>query len=185
MRRCWRRAAGCRFIWSPNVPQKRCPTPSLRRVWSRCAKSRPTGLRRRAGRLAAAGRGCRRNQRAGQRGHADPHRRRHGCRGRDPGRAQRRPLQRQVPARVGRQHLLDPGRRRARRPRRPRPRCAPPGCRCWPPRWTARRASTRPGSCSASRRRGCSGPNHTVCPPKSPTRPITACASRCPAARRA
>ncbi len=71
-----------------------------------------------AGRLTAAGCGSRRDQRAGQRGHGDPHRRCDGGGGCDPGRAQRRPLQRQVPARFRGQHLLDSGRRRARCSRR-------------------------------------------------------------------
>ena len=36
-----------------------------------------------------------------------------------------------------------------------------------------------------SRRRGCSGLNHTACRPRSPTRQTIGCASRCPAARKA
>ena len=62
-----------------------------------------------------------------QRGHADPHRRRDGRGRRGAGRAQRRPLQRQVPARIGRQHLLDPGGRRDPTPPPRSPRCATPG----------------------------------------------------------
>ena len=103
----------------------------------------------------------------GNAGTRHPHRRRHGRRGGDPRRAQRRPVQRQVPARLGRQHLLDSGRRRARHRRRAhraaRRRAAGAG------HHGGRRDAPRRGrgSCSAGRRRGCSGPNHTVCQPKS------------------
>ena len=100
-----------------------------------------------AGRVAAADCGRRRDQRAGQCGHADPHCRRDGRGGGDPGREQRRPIQRQMPACFRRQHLFDSRRRRTRCRRGTVPRCAAPGCRCWRPRWTASCVSTRPTSC--------------------------------------
>ena len=71
--------------------------------------------RRHCGWPTAGGRGGG-DLRTRQRGDADPHRRRDGRRRRGAGRAQRRPLQRQVPAGVGGQHLLDSGGVRAATP---------------------------------------------------------------------
>ena len=120
--------------------------------------------------------GCRRNLRTRQRRDADPAGGRNGRRRRRPGRARRRPLQREVPARLGGKHLLTP-RARGHRHRRGGRRAAASVCGCWPRHSTARCPSTTQ-SCPRQPR-GCSDRRPMGSRPRLRGRPTRECPSRC------
>ena len=175
------RRAGAR--WSPNGPQRRCPTPSLRSDWWRCVELPRRRLADVLGRRAAAGRRRGGDLRTRQRGHADPHRRCDGRRRRGAGRSQRRSLQRQMPAGLGGQHLRAARGRRTRR-RRVVAALRDAGLQVLA---TTRRRRGRPGRRRPRRadgvavRAGGTRPADRI----SAAWPTTGYASRCPAAPRA